>query len=119
MFARLGKSVAIPLTVVVLVVLGMSVKAHCKAHSDAESITGIVLPSSSITSLTAQCGNNRYSVETNNDGSFAFESLPEGTYSVYIESGDETLNDTTIAGVAVKSGETIDLGTIRLSSRER
>lgn len=119
MFAGLGKSVALPLAAVVLVVLGISAKAHPKAQSDAGAITGTVLPSSSISSLTAQCENNRYSMETGNDGSFAFESLPEGTYSIYIESGDETLNDTTIAGVIVKPGETTDIGTIRLSSRQR
>lgn len=117
MFAKVGKSIAISLVVVVLVALGISANVHSKAQSEPEAISGIVLPSSSISSLTAQSGDSKYSTETDENGSFTFESVPEGTYSVHIFSDDETLSDTTITGVVVNSGKTTDLGTIRLAGR--
>lgn len=119
MSARVGKSVAIPLTVVVLVALGISASADSKVQSEPGAISGIVLPSSSTCSLTAQSGDNQYTTETDEDGAFKFESVPEGTYSVHIVSSDETVSDTTIAGVVVKSSETTDMGTIQLSSKEQ
>lgn len=116
MLKNVSETVALPLAIVTLLVLGYCSNPHSHADTEPGSLSGIVMPNSSISSVTAESDANTFYTQSNDDGSFIIKSLPAGTYSVHIAPYDEGVKDTTIGNVMIEGGKRTSLGAIYLSN---
>lgn len=113
-----GEAAALPLAIGLLLVLWYYSYPHAKAGILPGAISGRVVPNLSIFGVAAEGETITFYGETKKDGSFTFQSLPAGEYSVHISAYDGAVSDTTIDDVRVKGGKTTYLGTIHLSNYE-
>lgn len=118
MFGKVSATALFPLAIVTLLALGYCSNPHSQADTRPGSISGIVIPNSSTSGVTAENDANTFYAHTNDDGSFTFNSLPVGIYSVHIAPYDEGVKDTTIDDIRVEGGRKTSLGTIYLSGGE-
>lgn len=116
MLKNRGEAAALLLAIGLLWVLGYYSNPHLKAGTQSGAISGIVVPNLSISGVAAEGEATTFYGQTKDDGSFTFQSLPAGTYSVHIAPYDGDVGDTTIDDVRVKGGKTTYLGTIHLSN---
>jgi hypothetical protein len=80
-------------------------------------LIGIVLPDSFVTqAFLLQSGAKKDSTDTGAGGHFAFENLVAGTYDLHLVPQHAGFRDTTLAGLAVHSGATTDIGTVALDT---
>jgi hypothetical protein len=97
---------------------GYSLKPVIRASTEAETgaITGIALPAGLQTLIIAENGLVEISTYTNSAGTFVLSGVPEGTYSLTIETELITgFPPVFIQDVVVVNGEVTNIGTIDLS----
>lgn len=81
------------------------------------SLSGVVDPMEANPSVYAIMDSDTTTTSIDTTGSFKFEDLNAGEYSVWIEAGNEQYADTTLNEVEVESGQNTDLGTITLNQQ--
>jgi hypothetical protein len=80
-------------------------------------LVGVVMPDSFVTqAFLLQSGTRKDSTATGSGGHFAFENLVAGTYDLHLVPQHAGFRDTTLAGLAVHSGATTDVGTVALDT---
>lgn len=81
------------------------------------SLSGVVEPMDANPSVYAIMNSDTTTTSIDTTGSFKFENLNAGEYSVWIDAGNEQYADTTLSEVEVESGQNTDLGTITLNQQ--
>ncbi len=82
-------------------------------------IDGSVLPHSALPTITAFNSSDTVTTVADTSGDFKVTHLSTGSYDVDIVPSDTTLNDTTLTNVNVTAGQTTNVGTIILSTKNR
>jgi len=81
------------------------------------SISGTVSPAIAGASIWTTVGSDTVSTYAAADGSFKLMALPEGTYTVTVESMSSAFVGASFSGVVVARQQTTSMGTITLSNR--
>ena len=92
----------------------MSPVIRCQSKVVSGDVAGTVLPADANASIWTTAGPDTVMTMAAADGSFKLMALPEGTYTLTIETSNAAYLGTTVPGVVVTKGQTTNVGTITL-----
>lgn len=92
---------------------------RCQPKVVSGEIAGTVMPVDAQASIWTVAGSDTVTTMAAADGSFKLMALPEGTYTLVVESRNSAYLGTSVSGVAVARGQTTNVGTITLSNNSQ
>ena len=89
---------------------------RCQPKVVSGEIAGTVLPVDAQASIWTVAGSDTVTSMAAADGSFKLMALPEGTYTLAVETSNAAYVGTSVSGVVVSKGQTTSVGTITLEN---